>query len=250
LRGRIGATPPPPKAATPKSATHNAEQGLAAFQLGVSLYRKAEYGKAAGLFHTAFGLDPKPVYLFNAARSEHKGGFLDDALRDYDRCTKVAGADAKVVAKAAELARGIRAERKKKAAAEQALRDQKAAALKKAAEAHAWRTPTGWAGVGVGALLIGVGSWMILSASSERDDLNKKLDNKDKDGLYVDIDYETYDSQMNDLDQRSAIGVTAAVGGLAVAGVGAWLAFSTPDAPAVALTPAWNGRGLRLSLRF
>jgi tetratricopeptide (TPR) repeat protein len=245
-------------AAAPEArALHDgAEQGLAAFQLGVSLYRKNDFAKAAGIFHTAFGLDAKPVYLFNAARSEHKGGDLDKALSDYDRCAGLQGADARIVAKAKEFATGIRDDRKKKIeAAAQARREQALLAQKKAADEAAWRSPAGWGSIGAGALLLGVGGWLLASASSDQSDLDAKTKEMGKDPdtdelKIVGIVADDYNAEFDSIQSSRALGITAGLAGLAAAGVGTWLLISAPSAPAVSISPALGGRGVRFSLRF
>ncbi len=72
------AAPPAERAAVANPTAAKAAMDLARFH-----YSNRDYAQAARLFHQAYGLDPVPEYLFNAARAEQRGFELDDAERDF-----------------------------------------------------------------------------------------------------------------------------------------------------------------------
>lgn len=231
------------------------EEALSAFKLGVSLYRKGDFDKSAALFHTAFSLEPKAVYLFNAARSEHRGGKLAAAEKSYERCAQVMDGDPKVLARATSLLQDVRAEQRRLAEAAQrarAERDAEAVRTTSATPAQdtGWRGPVAWGATGVGAVLLGAGGWWLISASSAQADLDKKTQDRNENGKVVGIDAQSYTGEKDDIDARTTMGITAAAAGVAVTGVGIWLLVTSPDAPQVALTPTRRGPWLAVTLRF
>lgn len=72
-------------AAPPAIAINAGKTATATAARAADLYQKAEFSKAAELYHTAFQADPQPDYLFAAARAEHMAGELEKAVDDYDK---------------------------------------------------------------------------------------------------------------------------------------------------------------------
>ncbi len=66
-----------------RAAVANPTAGKAAMDLARFHYGNRDYAQAARLFHQAYGLDPVPESLFNAARAEQRAFELDDAERDF-----------------------------------------------------------------------------------------------------------------------------------------------------------------------
>ena len=61
--------------ASRRSRAHKkAAVALAAFHTGVAHYKMKRFVDAAAQFRAAYELDPKPVYLFNAARATQRDG--------------------------------------------------------------------------------------------------------------------------------------------------------------------------------
>lgn len=239
------------KAATDAAAKSAQSQALDAFQLGVSLYRKDDFSKAAGLFHTAFALDPQAVYLYNAARSEHRGGELKKAAATYRKCAGLLEADPKVVERSQGFLTEIEAQQRKQALAEEQARKLAALKVRKPAPTpDTWKTPVGWASVGTGAVVLAVGGWLLVSAAADQDDLDARTDKRDDQGEVIGIDAESYNSEFDDIERGRTLGIAAGVGGLALAGVGTWLLLTAPSAKSVSIGPAHGGRGIRMALRF
>jgi tetratricopeptide (TPR) repeat protein len=93
-----------------------AEAASGALQLARHHYEKGDYARAAGLFHEAFGIDPVPAYLFNAARAEQRGFLLDEAERDFGRFLGLPGAESAAKARAETHLKEVRETRAQLAA--------------------------------------------------------------------------------------------------------------------------------------
>ncbi len=63
-------------------------------------YKKGDFKSAAARFLEAYRIDPRPEYLFNAARSEQRGMQLDKARKHFEELLKLAGLGAQVKSRA------------------------------------------------------------------------------------------------------------------------------------------------------
>lgn len=199
-------------------------------------YDKGQFGEAAAAFKVAFGMTDNPAYLFNHARAAQRGKQLDVAEKAFEAYLKHARADDKgkrrakvhlaeiremkavlaraTVAEAAakkEAARRAELEKKRKAAAAEAV------ARKKAEEAAGlgWKRTTALASWGVGAAGLGVGTWLALSAASERQDA--------EDAIASYPTHRDYVSAVDDAKRKAVIGYATLGAGAVIAGVGTWL---------------------------
>ena len=113
-------------------------------------YDKADYDRAAELFHEAYRIDPRPEFLFNAARVEHLGMKLAAAETHYVACLALTGADAQVRDRAGRYLEQVRRTR---AAIEAARKEGKGDRLSPAqGVADGKGEPAGEAGPAVAAL--------------------------------------------------------------------------------------------------
>ncbi len=123
-----------------------------------------------------------------------------------------------------------------------------AAAATVAAPPSDWQGTAGWAALGSGAVLAGVGVWLLVSYSSDQAALDKRRTAVNDQGKSVDISYEQYEQEQQALWTQSGLGIGASAVGLAAAGAGAWMLWSAPQPAAVAIVPM--GRGAKLAWRF
>ncbi len=87
------ACPPAPAQATETSREKTA---LKMLEVAKFYYHKGKFLKAAKGFHDAYAIDPRPEFLFNAARAEHLGMALDKAAKNYQKCLALKTANAKL----------------------------------------------------------------------------------------------------------------------------------------------------------
>lgn len=261
--------PAPVKAAPASPSEDDQGESEAARQaLGLARfhYKKEEYAKAAALFMQAYSIQQNVFFLFNAARAEQRAMNLDAAEKHFKACLDTAGAPDKVLSRSrlhlaeiesvrAALAKA-RAEEERKNAAKlaqaQKAAQTAAAALKQKNEepVDAWKTPAGWAAVGVGGALLGVGGWLALSYAADQEALNEKTHITNDDGKVIGIDFETYDGEQARLNDRAFWRSTLLVTGAAVAGAGAWMLLTAPEQrSSLRLVPA-GGRSLALVWDF
>lgn len=91
--------------AQPASAESDAhEAALGALKLAQLEYQQGRYKEAARLFNRAWQLDPRPEYLFNAARAAQRAFDLDDAEARFKRLLELPGV-AEEVRRRAEIHR-------------------------------------------------------------------------------------------------------------------------------------------------
>lgn len=245
--------------ASVQAASSQARQAMAAFERAAGHYEGGRFSQAASLFHRAWELDPQPEYIYNAARAEHRDGRLEAAERDYRRCLELKGAD-QVIRKRAEGYLNEIVTARERAAAAAAARPPPASGGEKgpapagplagdvkAGEAGAWKPAAGWASLGAGVLVAGVGTWAWLRSEGEQSDLDGRLAQENAAGLIVGTDYQTYADDQRRIRTWRRAGMAGAVTGGLLMAAGAWWLWTAPEPGHVALTPGpvWAGFGLR-----
>jgi len=232
------------------------KRAMAYFDRGAKLYKAGKYNHSAPLFLRAWSVDPKPEYLFNAARAEHRAGMLKAARQHYDQCLNLKGAPKAIRERSRKHIAEVDAALAKAAAADAARKEaERKAAAKAAAEANvvgrasagSWRTPAGWAALGSGLLAGGVGAWLLIDHGSAQAALDDKIDDLNGQGLIVGTDYQTYHDEQTQLHSDRRLGIGTLAAGATLAAVGAWLLRTAPDHKVVILAP---GPGLALLGRF
>lgn len=233
---------------------------------------------AAEGYLRAYGADPKPEYLYNAARAEHRALRLDVAEALYIRVlghesdnplmiertkshlaelrnlrTALAKAEAQGKAKALELARREAADdrlestRPRRAAPSAASAAERSAALsaqvEAAASAATLRTLTA-VGAGTGVAALGVGGALWVSAILRQGDLDARTAGG---GLIVGYDYDAYSADQRAIWARRRWGGVTAGAGLVLAGFCGYRLWSG-SAKQAALVP--TGDGAMLTLQF
>ena len=256
---------------------------LSVHVLATETYKAGDFKKAAELYHTAYKIDPQPAFLFNAARSEQRLVMLDVAekhfkqllaLKDLDERTRtrtkmhlqeiaavrkaMAVAQAKAAALAAKAAANPASKPPAKPANKPVAKPAAATAPKPAAAAipavtatagdGAWKAPAGWASLGTGVVLTGLGGWLLISYLGDQATLDEQREKLGPDGKVVGISHEKYEQDQQALWTRRGLGYGAAGVGLAAVGVGAWMLLTAPADATVTLAPA--GRGVTLAWRF
>lgn len=238
------------------------KQEAAALSVVAGAKAKAgDYKLCAEMYQQCYRLDPSFLgYLYSAARCAQKGGQIDLAEKHYREFISRSPAEhplrprADAHMKELMQARRVAAEKQalaEKAAAEKAAAEKaKAAApkptmdskpivaarngdtrVRKAAPGMSGRALRGWIGVGGGAVMAGVASWLAWRAKSDFDAL--KVDVSLPAGTSL-IDSITYAEAVKRNDAiRSGTTMAAVTGGLALvaAGAGAYLLL-TDEAPA------------------
>lgn len=69
---------------------------LSLLEVAKFYYQSGKFLKAAKGFHEAYAIDPRPEFLFNAARAEHLGMDLDNAATHYRKCLDLKTRNAKL----------------------------------------------------------------------------------------------------------------------------------------------------------
>lgn len=232
------------------------EAAAAAYKLALHHYEAEAFDKAAPLFHQAFAIRPEPVFLYNAARAEERGGHTETAVNTYRKLLALSDIPEKMADKAREHLATAEAEvakrraARERAQAEQAAalaREQEAARLRAAEEAASTRKMIGWASAGTGLVLLGGAAWLLASWSSDQAALDEKVADR-VDGMVVKTSFEAYTAEQDRVDRLGVMGASAAGLGAAALGLGAWMLLSTDEPTAVAVMP--EPRGARLVVRF
>ena len=83
-----------PAEAAAQATDDGDEAALGAHKLATHMYNAGNFKEAAELYHTAFKLDPRPAFLFNAARSEQRIMLLDAAELHFKQVMELEGLDA------------------------------------------------------------------------------------------------------------------------------------------------------------
>lgn len=116
----------------------------------------------------------------------------------------------------------------------------------KAGASATWQATAGWAGVGLGAVLTGLGGWLLTSWSADETAFLDSLERKD--GKVVNLSGEAFQGRWDELGSQRNVALATTIGGLAVAGAGAALLLTTSASKSATLLPA--GRGVALRLLF
>ncbi len=117
------------------------------------------------------------------------------------------------------------------------------------APASAWRTPVGWAAVGLGVVTVAVGVSIYTRYLDGQKELDALVDDRDAGGKIVGIGSAAYTDRQNTLNSDATMATAALIGGGVVAGVGAAILLGG-GGDKVALAP-WPGvRGMNVRLRF
>ncbi len=84
--------------ASPVQAADDSRRKAALSLLEVAkfYYQSGKFLKAAKGFHEAYAIDPRPEFLFNAARAEHLGMDLQAARTHYKQCLALKAPNAKL----------------------------------------------------------------------------------------------------------------------------------------------------------
>ncbi len=221
-----------------------------AFKRAAAHFKAGEYAQAAPLFHIAYTANAKPVLLFNAALSEQRADQLEAAARDYRRVLKLKDVHPKIMARTRKelaLVEATLATRKPSLPAPQPVKGAPETPTTVRKDAAGWQGPAGWAGVGVGAALVGVGGWLLTGVAAEQAELDDLTAQQDG-GKVKGISYEEYHRRDQDNASNEALGIVSLATGLCAVGGGAWLLLSQPDSTALHLRP--HGRGLALRVSF
>ena len=238
---------------------------LGAHTAATHMYKTGNFKQAAELYHTAFKIDPQPAFLFNAARSEQRLMLLDVAEKHFKQVLQLKGLDERTRSRAKMHLQEIAAVRKVVASAKASSakpatppagkNEARPAPTKPvmpsttlAAGQGTWKAPAGWASVGTGAVLTGVGAWLLISYMSDQTALDERQDKVNGDGKVLGISYDKYEEEQQALWTRRGLGIGATGVGLAAAGVGAWMLLTAPEDNPVAILP--TARGALLVWRF
>ena len=261
-----------------------AEPEMTPFEEAVAHFKAGEYARAAPAFHIAYSRDSKPVLLYNAALSEQRSDQLDLAQRDYKRVLSrtdlhpkiaeraragLAEVEAAIAARANPSTGAVETQPKAAAAATPAPTPAPTAAPPSVPPAPAsakpatapvdaavdagsagnWQGTAGWAGVGIGAVLTGVGGWLLASWSADEAAFLKGLERKD--GKVTNLSNEAFRSKWDELGGQHNLALATTISGVVFAGAGVWLLLTapSPNTPNT-LTLRPTGRGAALCLRF
>ena len=255
------------------------------FEEAVAHFKAGEYARAAPAFHIAYSRDPKPVLLFNAALSEQRSNQFDLARRDYKRVLSRKDLHPKIAARARKGLAEVEAalagpvppptvaaivQPKPAAAAPTAPKATPktpppavAATAPQAAPQSApvaaarpdvvgvgksagWQTPAGWAGVGLGAVLTGLGGWLLATWSADEAAYLDGLERKDN--KIVNVSNESFQAEWDKLDGQHNVALATTISGVVLAGAGAWLLLTAPAPGTLTLSP--TGRGMTVGVLF
>lgn len=212
-------------------------------------YRAKRYKDAAALYRAAWHTHRSELrYLYNAARAAQLAGFLKDSERDYiDYLTK-ATAESSGSKKARVHLEEVRS----------ALRAQRAALPPKRTKPPPKLKPTGalqraagWASMATGVVMGLIGGFVLVSAQSDQQALQRRLAIVDSEKKIVGISVEESDAEHDRLATQFTLGWGVAGAGFVLLGVGALAVATAPTAARnMTLSPWPNGRGAGLTLRF
>lgn len=217
---------------------------------------QAEYGAghhdhAAQLFRRAYDLDPKPEYLFNAARAEQRAFKLDAAEHDFAAYLSLAAATDEGKRRARVHLQEVRATRQQ---LQQAMAGRSASQLGSLANAQpelataAWRRPAGWVVAGAGLLAVAAGAWIWGAVEQDQEALDGRVADRDFEGKIIGIDWTDYERQQRNLNRLRPTAQALTGGGVCVIGLGVYLLASSGEQRHVALLV--SSERVAFSLRF
>ncbi len=262
------------------------KRAMAALVIAKQYYAEKEFKLAAKLFHKAYSLDPKPAFLYNAARAEQRGFMLAEAQRDYERLIGLKNADVETRKRAKVKLEEVREALEHYKPAPKVEKVEKPAPVEtevKAVEPVAKAKPIvqvepekpvtikpvevrvvnvaaapqtrwlGWLSLGLGSASLAVGSMVALQGRSSGDVLGTELDAvaSGSQPMLSEVQYDTKIEEKGEHETKMTTGLVLAGVGAAVAGVGAYLLLTSPEQPAVALAVGAGSRPrLTMSWRF
>ncbi|MCO4762097.1 MAG: hypothetical protein KC502_11370 [Myxococcales bacterium] len=234
-------------------ASETSSAALTVSRQALEAYKAKRYKQAATLYRAAWHTNPGELtYLYNAARAFQLAGFLKDSERDYVNFLMKAPAKSAAVTKARKhLDEVRRARRKRREANKRKVIPPAAPAPRPQSTGTAQRT-AGWILLAGGLVVAGVGGGVLLVASSDQAELNRKLAiTKIIDGekKIVGISKIDADSETTRLDNQFYLGWGLAGAGAVGLTIGALL-LATAPAARVSLSPWPNGRGMGLTMQF
>ena len=249
---------------------------LGAHIAATHMYKNGNFKKAAELYHTAYNIDPQPAFLFNAARSEQRLVLLDVAEKHFKQLLELKGLDDATRKRTQMHLQEITAVRKAMAALKPAPPSPSVAGEPQPVPAPpqplttgqtpdaatgaaipdatvtagggAWKAPVGWTSIGTGAVLTGVGAWLLVSYLGDQEALDGRRAKVNDQGRVLGISYEKYEQEQQSLWTQQGLGAAAAGVGLAAMGVGAWMLATAPVDATLAIAPA--ARGATLTWRY
>lgn len=215
-------------------------------------YKKGNFVQCAQMFHQAYGLQPRVEFLFNAARCEQRAMKLDLAEKHFEACLKVVNAP-QAVSRRARLHLGeIKSTRIAIAKARnEGMASARVATRKQPRAPHdAWKRPTGWASVGVGALLLGAGAWLAVSYASGQSALDEKTGQTNAAGQITGVTWAAYETEQTRLNGQAAARSGLIAGGAVVAGAGIWMLLTANKTPQRAALVPMGSRQVGILVRF
>jgi tetratricopeptide (TPR) repeat protein len=251
--------------AAPRTAYGNDAQqkrAMAALEIAKQYYGEKDFKEAARLFHKAFSLDPKPAFLYNAARSEQRGFMLKEAQRDFQRILDLKDIDPETrkrsmvhLEEVRELGAHMKEETSSPSKGSEAAAKPPLGAAKPeptstkpqdpatAAQTAVANTPTGqssilaWSTVGLGGVSLAIGTVMALGGYSAANEISDELFDIDA-GKSPKISPAAWDKRIaekSDHESKMTTGTVLAGVGVIAAGVGTYLLIKAPAAPSVTL---------------
>ncbi len=247
--------------ATPALAETSPEakkRAMAALEIAKQYYAEKEFRLAAKLFHKAYSLDPKPAFLYNAARAEQRGFMLEEAQRDYERLIGLKNADAETRKRAKIKLEEVREAREHYKPAPKIEKADKPAPVKAEAEAEAVQpaakaettatvepekqvtkkevqvhvvnfaepSPSrwlGWLSLGLGSASLAVGSMIALQSHTQASELREEVNVATVAGQekLSTPDYDSKQEEVDDSKQEEVDGHNSkTITGLVLAGIG------------------------------
>jgi tetratricopeptide (TPR) repeat protein len=218
------------------SATKEVASG--ALKLARHHYKKENFEKAASLFLESFEIDPDPVSLFYAGRSQQRAFKWDQAEKNLNRFLELAEARKN---KSAMLETAMGKARTHLAEIRQYKAHEAAAS---------WQAPTAWGLAGLGVAAAAYGGWQLSDIATRSADLDRQAKEEKVGDKLAGLDKQTYKDHRAELelDQTKAI-VVIGVGAVAV-GAGAYLLWARSATRSVIVTPLVGGRGVLVAMRF
>jgi len=233
----------------PAAATN--DDAVTRYRRALVHYKAGRFDAAAEDFHAAFALQKKAVFLFNAARSEHRAGKLKLAAGHYRQLLKRKAVPAKMAARAGELMVKVESEfraREAREAADEAESKRRLELRQQREQQQSNHKLISFGLTGGGVAVLGAGGWLVASALSDQQALDDKVAKRSVGGSpkITGLSYEEYAAEQDRLDRNHIVaGVTAAAGAIAT-GIGVWMLLNPPVEANAVLLPTGNGAVFRV----